>query len=61
MVLDVRSSYCERGSTYDEAESKPRVALDDMGGVVTTVVALAGEALVSLDLLAEGVFTAGEY
>lgn len=49
-----------RRMTYDEAESEPRVALDDMSRVVTAVVALAGEALVSLDLLTEGVLAAGE-
>lgn len=32
-----------------------------MGGIVATVMALAGDALVALDLLAEGVLTAGEY
>lgn len=46
--------------THDETERKPRVTLDDMGGVVAAVVALAGDALVSLNLLAEGMLAAGE-
>lgn len=44
----------------DEAERKPRVALDDMGGIVATVMALAGDALVALDLFAEGMLAASE-
>lgn len=46
--------------TYYEAEGEPRVALDDMAGIVSAVVALAYDAFVALDLLAECVFTAGE-
>lgn len=49
-----------RAGTHDEAERKPRVALDDMGGIVATVMALAGDALVALDLFAEGMLAASE-
>lgn len=45
---------------YNEAECKPRVAFDDMTGVVTAVVALTDDALVAFDLLAEGVLAASE-
>lgn len=45
----------------NEAEGKPRVALDDVPAVVAAVVASAHDALVALDFLAEGVFTAREH
>lgn len=44
--------------TYNPAEGKPRIALDDIGSHVTAVVALADHSLISGNLLAEGVFTA---
>ena len=48
------------GGTHDKAESEPRIALDDVAGVVAAVVAATHDALVALDLLAEGVLAAGE-
>lgn len=48
------------GLTYNEAEGEPRVALDDLTGIVATVVALADHALIALNLLAEGVLAARE-
>lgn len=50
-----------KGNDGHEAESEPRIALDDMAGIVSAVVALAHDTLETLDLLAEGVLTAGEY
>lgn len=44
-----------------KAEGEPGVALDDMSGPVTTVVALTCDTLITFDFLAEGVFTACEY
>lgn len=46
--------------TYNEAKGKPRVRLDDLAAVVAAVVALADDALVALDFLAEGVLATGE-
>lgn len=46
--------------TYNEAEREERVALDDVGGHVSTVMALANETLVALELLAERVLAADE-
>lgn len=48
------------GGTHDKAESEPRIALDDVAGVVAAVVAATHDALVALDFLAEGVLAAGE-
>lgn len=45
----------------DKAECEPRIALDDMRGVVTAVVTLARNAFVAFDLLAESMLAAGEY
>jgi len=45
----------------NEAEGEPRMALDDAPAVVAAVVASAHDALVALDFLAEGVFTAREH
>lgn len=50
-----------QGQDGHEAECEPRVRLDDATRVVAAVVALANDALVALDLLAEGVLAAGEY
>ena len=50
----------EREETHDKAESEPRIALDDVAGVVAAVVAATHDALVALDFLAEGVLAAGE-
>lgn len=47
--------------THDKAECEPRIALDDMRGVVTAVVTLARNAFVAFDLLAESMLAAGEY
>lgn len=46
------------GYQRNPAEGEPGVALDDIGSHVTAVVALADHALISGNLLAEGVFTA---
>lgn len=46
--------------THDPAECEPRIALDDIGGHVAAVVALADHALVAGHLLAEGVLAAHE-
>ena len=46
--------------TYNKAERKPRVCLDDLTAPVAAVVALARYALVALDLLAERVLAARE-
>lgn len=47
--------------SYNEAKSEPWVAFDDLAVVVATVVALADDTLVALDLLPEGVLATGEY
>lgn len=49
-----------RGGPYDEAEGEPRVALDDMTGVIAAIVALADHTFVAFDLFAEGVLAASE-
>ncbi len=46
--------------TYNEAKGEPGVALEHMARHVPAVVALADNALVARDLLAEGVLTADE-
>lgn len=47
--------------TYNKAEGKPRMTLDDMAAIITTVVALTDDAVIPLNLFAEGVFATGEY
>lgn len=46
--------------THDEAKREEGPALDDAAGHVSAVVALADDALVALDLVAEGVLAADE-
>jgi hypothetical protein len=58
---DVMVTFKGERDDRDKAECEPRVALDDMSGVVTAVVTLASDALVSFNLLAEGMFAAGKY
>lgn len=48
-------------NTHDKAKCKPWVTLDDMGRIVSAVMTLTGDALVSLNRLAEGMFATGEY
>lgn len=58
---DVMVAFKGERDDRDKAECEPRVALDDTGGIVTAVVALADNAFVTFNLLAEGMFAAGEY
>lgn len=54
-------AYKKKEAAYNEAQGKPRMAFDDLAAVVSAVVALADDALVALNLFAEGVFAAGKY
>lgn len=47
--------------SYNKAKGEPRMTLDDMAAVVATIMALTDDAVIALDLLAEGVFTTREY
>ena len=49
------------GVTYDKAEGEPRILLDHMAAIISTVVTSADDALVALYLLAEGVLAARKY
>lgn len=55
----VKISRMER-ETHDEAEGEEGSSLEDAAGHVPAVVALAHEALVALELLAEGLLAADE-
>lgn len=44
-----------------EAKGEPRIAFDDMSGVVAAVVALTDNTLVAFYLFPEGMLAAGEY
>lgn len=58
-----RKDEAQQGSmdiTYNEAECEERIALDDMAGHVAAVMALADDALIAGDLLAESVLAADE-
>lgn len=66
-LVEVADAACDIGVTGEgegddgnPAKRKPRIALDDIGRHVPTVVALADHALVALDFLAERVLAAHE-
>ena len=50
-----------QSATYDKAECKPRMLLDDIRAVVPTIVASTDYTLISLHFLAKGMFAAREY
>jgi hypothetical protein len=50
----------DEGITYNKAKGEERPAFNDSAGHVATIVALADDALIALDLGAEGVLTADE-
>ncbi len=60
LLLPPRGLIHAGGNTHDEAEGKPRVALDDMAADIAAVVAPADNALVALHVFAERVLAARE-
>lgn len=60
VTLDVFVTVEREREHGNKAECEPGMAFDDMPAVVPAVLAAADDALISLDLLPEGVLAAGE-
>lgn len=62
LLFNVSFSFAKekRDTTYNEAESEPRMALDDTARIVAAVVAPTHKSFVSFHFLTEGMLAARE-